>query len=311
MPSFVRRRLLQAVGVAPLTALLGGCAAPLPRNLIATSSPAAQKRLRESMQAHGLAGFKALRDINVSYSGQWRPLVARLQPALVDAGFRGSSQERLLLGDGLVAQAHSGPSGRKQVLRGKLAAPGRPEREQGDVQVWFNDRESLDADARAAAALVADAYLLFLLGPLALTGRDVVLEFGDDASVEGRACRTLQVQLRPGLGFSRLDQIALYVDREDALVRRVRLSLNGLASTQGAVAEVDTLDHIRRHGVAWPTRFAERLLRPIPLLPVHDWRLTGLDVNRGWGVLDIASPSFGGSAARAAATLGGGSSARG
>ena len=51
--------------------------------------------------------------------------------------------------------------------------------------------------------------------------------------------------------------------------------------------------------------FSERLLRPIPLLPVHDWRLIGLDVNRGYGVLDIASPTFGGAALRPALKLGG------
>ncbi|WP_309638124.1 hypothetical protein [Methylibium sp.] len=305
MLCLARRRLLQAARAAPLAVLLGGCAAPLPQTLIGKSSPLALTLLGESIEAHGRTGFQALRDINVGYTGEWRPLIGRLQPALVDAGFRGSSEERLLLGSSLVAQAHTGPSGRKQVLRGSLAAPGRPDRAQGDVQVWFNGQEALDTEKRAAAALVADAYALFLLGPLALVKRDLIVELGDDGAVDGHACRTLQVQLRPGLGFSRLDQVALYIDRDDALMRRVRLSLNGLASTQGAVVEVDTADHVKRHGVMWPTRFSERLLRPIPLLPVHDWRLIGLDVNRGYGVLDIARPTFGGAALRPALKLSG------
>ena len=86
------------------------------------------------------------------------------------------------------------------------------------------------------------------------------------------------------------------------LMRRVRFSLDGLTSTQGAIAEVETFDHVSLHGVRWPTRFYERLLRPLPL-PVHDWRLTGLDVNRGMVAADVAAAAFVGRAAAPAKTL--------
>lgn len=56
------------------------------------------------------------------------------------------------------------------------------------------------------------------------------------------------------------------------------------------------------HGVRWPTRFHERLLRPLPLA-VHDWRLTGLDANRGLDASDVSGVVFGGKAAVPAATL--------
>jgi hypothetical protein len=222
-------------------------------------------------------------DLSVSYAGEWPALVGRLQPALVDSGFRGGSEERLLLRERLVAQAHTGPKGRKQVVR--RAASGA----QGDVRVWFNGEEAGDAERRAAAALVADGYSLFLLGPMLLAQhwmaeRSPVVEL---AGVErlvldgrGHECDVLRARIAPGLGFSESDRLALFIDREEGLMRRVRFTLNGLESTRGAVAEVDASEHATLRGARWPTRLHERLLRPFPL-PVHDWRLTGLDVDRG------------------------------
>lgn len=301
----VRRRLLGAALAAPLMPLLSACASPLPELLGTRSPPAAQARLRDSAQAHGLAAYSALRDVNVSYSGQWRPLIGRLQPVLVDGGFRVSSQERLMPAQGLVAQAHTGLSGSKQVLRrtaifgGGSGSTGG----QGDVRVWFNGEESADADARAAAALVVDGYSLFLLGPLLLADRGLVLELSGTDTVDGRVCDVLHVRLEPGLGFSARERVALLIDRQDALVRSIRFGLEGLASTQGAVAEVELYDHVQRHGVTWPTRFYERLLRPFPRLPVHDWTLTGLDVNRGYGAEALQGPAFSGAAAAVAGAV--------
>jgi hypothetical protein len=294
-----RRRLVAAALATPLLPLLPGCAAPLPVLLGTQASTAAQARLRESAEAHGLAAYPALRDINVSYAGQWRALIGRIQPVLVDGGFRVSSQERLMPAQGLVAQAHTGPSGVKQVLR-HMAREGSGH---GEVQVWFNGEEARDDERRAAAALVTDGYALFLLGPLLLMGRDLVMELGGTESVDGRACDVLNVRLVPGLGFSVMERVALLIDRQDLIMRSVRFSLDGLASTQGAVAEVITYDHVKRHGVVWPTRFYERLLRPFPRLPVHDWKLTGLDVNRGYAVAALSGPTFSGTAAAPAAPL--------
>ena len=121
---------MRAALALPVLPLLHGCAAPLPVSLNAATTPAAQALLKESAEAHGLQAFKAIQDLNVSYAGEWRALIGKLQPALVDAAFRGTSEERLLLREGVVAQAHSGPGGRKQVLRraGEYAF-GRPARE--------------------------------------------------------------------------------------------------------------------------------------------------------------------------------------
>lgn len=301
----IPRRLLLAAPLLPALPLLQGCAAPLPPLSRPESASAAQALLAESAAAHGQAALSGLRDVSISYSGEWRLLVARLQPVLVDAGFRGGSEERLLLREGIVAQAHIGPSGRKQVVR--QTTPGA----QGGVRVWLNGEEASDRDRRAAAALVADGYLLFLLGPMLLAGRwaserTLTMELAGTewVTVDGQRhpCDVLRFRMVPGFGLSDADDLALYIDRPERLMRRVRFTLNALESTRGALAEVDAWGHVTRNGVRWPTRFHEHLLRP-GLLPVHDWRLTGLDLDRGLTVADVTGPSFVDRAAAPAAPL--------
>ncbi|GAC1343002.1 MAG: hypothetical protein NVSMB18_18040 [Acetobacteraceae bacterium] len=286
------RRLLLASLALPA---LQGCSAAIPPPASAPNGAAAAL-LDESAAAHGRQGLAGVGDLSVSYAGEWRALVGRLQPALVDEGYRGTSEERLLLPARLVAQAHTGPAGRKQVLR--RAAPDRA----GDVRVWYDGQETADTDRRHAAALVADGYGVFLLGPMLLAGsrqvRDVEAAEPERIRLDGSLleCDVVRLRLVPGLGLSDDDQLALYIDRATRLMRRVRFTLNGLDGTRGAVAEVDTFDHVAFAGVQWPTRFHEHLLRPFPL-PVHDWRLTGLDLNRGLDPTVLSGPGVTGRAA--------------
>ena len=144
-----RRALL---GALTLPWLVGGCSTPLPLGALPANDADASARLRDSAEAHGLAAYRRLTDINVSYTGQWRPLVGRIQPEVVDEGFRGSSQERLLPLAGITAQAYTGPMGRKQVnwRRGNPASA-----DLGEVAICFNDVRSTDDAAQQAAALVA------------------------------------------------------------------------------------------------------------------------------------------------------------
>ncbi|MDQ3188623.1 MAG: hypothetical protein M3Q28_06940 [Pseudomonadota bacterium] len=71
---------------------------------------------------------------------------------------------------------------------------------------------------------------------------------------------------------------------------------------RGAVAEVDTFEHERRFGVLWSMRSYERVVHPIPI-SAHDWRITGLDVNRGYAPREIVGPEFTNLAAAPAAKL--------
>ncbi len=287
-----------ALGLAVLP-LFAGCSTPLPVVARPPGDAAAAKRLQESAEAHGLAAYRTLTDINVSYGGEWRPLINRIQPELVDAGFRGSSEERLIPSAGVVAQAYTGPRGRKQVSwRRNRMAPN----EVGELTVWFNGVISSDQAAQDTAALVADGYALFLLGPLWLASQDPPMQLAGTESVDGRLCDVVHLWLSPGLGRSATDRLALYIDRTDNITRRMRFTLEGFERTRGAVAEVDTFDHERRFGVLWPIRSYERLVHPFPL-PVHDWRLTGLDVNRGYSVKDVIGSEFTGAAARPATLI--------
>jgi len=300
-PDLLRRRLVQASLALPAAPLLVACAAPMPVSLNTTTTPAARALLMESAQAHGLAAFQALRDVSVRYEGEWRALIGRIQPAIVDASFRASSEERLLLREGIVAQAHTGPGGRKQVLR--RSVPGG----QGDIRVWFNGEEARDVERRSAAAIVVDNYSLFLLGPLLLADRSWAdrvsgMEIAGVEWVADQQCDVLRMHIAPGNGFSSHDRLALFIDRKERLMRRIRFTLDGFAGTLGAIAETETFDHQTLHGVRWPTRFYERVVRPIRL-PAHDWRLTGLDVNRGLQARELAGSTFSGAAMAPAGRL--------
>lgn len=284
-----------------LPGLVTACSSPLPLVDAPPADAQALAILHASAQAHGLEAYRRSTDINVSYQGHWRPLVNRIQPEVVDAGFRGSSEERLMPRLGLVAQAYTGPMGRKQVSwrRGGTSAEGqRP----GQVKVWFNGVPSADIAAQDAASLVAEGYGLFLLGPLWLVERGLGMRMGGTERVDGRDCDVIDIWMAPGLGRSTLDRVALCVDRADGIVRRIRFTLEGFANTRGAVAEVDSFDHQRRFGILWPMRSHERIVHPIAL-PAHDWQVTGLDVNRGYAASDLAGPVFTGAAAAPAARL--------
>jgi hypothetical protein len=128
-PDSARRRLLVAATAVPLLpafGVLGGCAtAPIEPAVpeIEASDPAAIALLADCAAAHGLPGWRRVHDLNVSYRGEWRALIGRLQPELVDARFRASSQERLLPADGLIAQTHlSAPAA---TSRSCVASPAR------------------------------------------------------------------------------------------------------------------------------------------------------------------------------------------
>ena len=291
------RRAVLGIATLPLAGSLGGCATPLPLDQRPQPSPAGAARFGDSAQAHGLLAYRGLSDINVSYDGAWRPFIEAVQPVVVDAGFRGRSQERLLPAVATVAQAYSGPRGAKQVLwqRGRDVAGSR-------VAVWFNGRPSTDEAARRAAAVVAECYGLFLLGPLWLAGRQLPWQVDGTERVDGRLCDVLQAWLTPGLGLSPQDRVTLCIDRDSSITRRMRFTLEGYAGTQGAVAETDTFEHARRFGVLWPMRSYERVAHPISL-PAHDWHITGLDVNRGYGSDALAGPEFSGAAAAPATAL--------
>ncbi len=299
--SFTATRWTRRGFIAASLPWLAACTTPLP--LVVPNDPpddaSARSLLHDSANVHGLAAYRGLHDINISYAGQWRPLIGRIQPAIVDAGYRGGSQERLLPREGTTAQLYRGPVGEKKVLWRRGAGVGEQADALGRVAVWRNGDPVADEASLRAAALVAEAYSLFLLGPLWLLERGTTFRSGGAEQVDGRTCDVVEASVRPGLGLVAFDRVAVCIDRADRVARRVRFTLEGTENSAGAVAEVDTFEHERRFGVLWPMRSHERVAHPFRL-PAHDWRITGLDVDRGYGLADLAGPRLTGLAAAAA-----------
>jgi len=272
------------------TALLAGCAA-FPEPTSDRSTADGRRLLEDAARAHGWGAYQRLKDISVSYDGHWYSTVKRLQPVLVDSQFRGTSEERIIIAERRIGQTHRGPGGTKHVARSS-----------DDIEVWFNDRRELDGEKRAAAALVADGYRLFLLGPIYLLEREALVEHAGMETLDGVEYERLFARLRPGLGYAREDRVMLWIDKQTGLTHRLWISADGMPTTQGVIAEIDLRDYREIAGVHWPTRFFERLKRPFPL-DVHRWHVVGLDVDRGYSAADIAGQSFRGAAARPASPL--------
>jgi hypothetical protein len=280
--------------LAPLAILLIAACSSGPRIHNATvvaSEPAAMRLLQEAREAHGGKAIERVRDISVRYEGKWGSIGPRFQPELVDKQFRRDSEERLIISPRVIAQRHSGPSGGKQVLReGSL------------TRVSYNGVADSTDLTRQAAALVADAYQLFLLGPFYFDRPGVVLQVAKQSSVDGQMCDELLAVLKPGIGDSSEDRVLLSIDRNTKQLRRLRMTLNGLDSTQGAEVDVTFREHRTVGGILWPTDFEERIRVPFDL-HAHSWKLRGMDLNRGLTRDDLSGQMWTEKASRPASRL--------
>lgn len=97
-PTLLRRHLLGRALAVPLSPLLAlaGCAAPWPEVPAGTGSSSARARLREAAEAHGLAGWQQLRDVNLGFDTLPWPAVQGLQSG-------GPAQLRMLPASGALA----------------------------------------------------------------------------------------------------------------------------------------------------------------------------------------------------------------
>lgn len=264
---------------------MSGCINPLPTTKAEESDAQAMALLRESADAHGgLDRYNQLHDIAVSYDGQWLNNVWKFQEVLVDKGYRKASQERVVLRSEhsawpVVAQRHTGPDGIKEVLwDGK-----RTHLMYGDGPGVDVLKDSKDVEVYSeAATVVAEAYRMFLTAPFYFLQRpgEVVVVPAKPDTVNGVACDQVLVRLEPGLGSSAADHVLVAIGKDDRLVHRVRFSLKGYRKTRNATADVVLSRHVTVAGLVWPTHFLETVRFPIDL-EVHDWSMTGLDVDRG------------------------------
>ena len=277
---------------AAVAGLLSACSSPqICTRALGKTDPAAKALLAASQDAHGKKAFAKVRDVSVRYEGKWAAVGPKLQPVLADTKFRRGSEERLLIASRVMMQEHSGPGGKKIVVR-------KP----GTVAVAYNGVASNDAEASRAAALVADAYTLFLLGPFYFDRPGVVLAPNGEAVVDKAKCEQVLAVLRPGFGMAKEDRVILFIDRKTKQLRRVRMTLNGVESTRGAEVDVTLRDFRNIGGIVWPTDFDERIRVPFDL-HAHHWRMLGLDTNRGMNASDLAVSGFKGRATKPAAAL--------
>jgi hypothetical protein len=283
---------------------LGACSTiPLP--LRSESSAAALALLEATQQAHGKDSFAAIKDIAVSYDGKWYTLVTKIQPLVTDPQFRGSSEERMILDrsqNRLVAQTFKGPSGTKLVVKRASKSEATGAASFGEVAIAYNGKQNQDDAVNAATHLVLEAYQLFLY-PAFYVQRATWFETAGTAFVNGYECDLLLAVMRPGIGASKEDRVMLYIDKKERLVRRTRLTLEGTATTRGAVVDTDLSDFVTIAGVKWPSKFYEDLVTPFRGLPAHLFWLTGLDVNRGLTNTDFINNEFSAKAGIKAAPL--------
>ncbi len=278
--------------IAALAGLLTACASPqISTREITKSEPGAVALVAASQRAHGGKAFAKVRDVSVRYEGRWASIGPRFQPVLADTQFRRGSEERLLVGPRITAQEHSGSAGKKLVVR-----------EPGKVTVSSNGALSEDAEIKRAAALVADAYTLFLLGPFYFDRPGVVLARNGGAVVENAVCDEVLAVLRPGFGMAEEDRVILFIDRATKQLRRVRMTLSGLESARGAEVDVTFRGFRTIGGIVWPTDFDERIRVPFDL-HAHHWRMLGLEINRGFRASDLKVGGFEGRATPSTAAL--------
>ncbi len=279
--------LLAAIG-----SILASCASPqVSLRPVERSDSRAAALVAASQRAHGGKAFAKVRDLSVRYEGEWAPIGPRFQPVLADTKFRHGSEERFLVQERVMAQEHTGPAGKKVVLR----TPGK-------VTVTYNGALSDDEEARRAAALVADAYTMFLLGPFYFDRPGVVFSSAGEAMVDDLLCDKVLAVLRPGFGFAGEDRVVLFIDRASKQLRRVRMTLNGLESTRGAEVDVTFREFREIDGILWPTDFDERIRVPFRL-HAHHWKMTGITINSNFRAADLTVAGWKDRAAIPAAPL--------
>ncbi len=248
--------------------LAAGCAS-VPLSTHDGSDARAVELLHQAANAEGSNALLRLAAVDVRYHGEWgADIVAKVQPVLVDKQFRGNSKERYAVADRSVEQYHTGPGGQKYVKRTPTT-----------TRVAYNNIDNADSDVQDAAALVADGYRMFLFGPAFFLERHAVVQSLGTSSVDDMDCDDLLAVLRPGIGNSVEDRVIVSIDRGKHFVRRVRMTVEGMQSTKGAVADVYLRNPIRIAGVVFPTVFDEELKSPFDV-NVHHWQITDIDLEK-------------------------------
>ena len=243
----------------------------LPRPVVEPGSENDSEAIRLLQGSSKQSGdpWQRLKKIEVTYDGEWSTFAERTQPVLVDSGYRKGSTETYTPRLDKVLQLHRGAEGTKRVLR-------TPE----DVRVSRNGTAVVDEEELQAAALVADAYVMFTFGSSVLRERGTGWRVIGQRSLNGERCQLVSGSFRPGFGMSASDGVIAWIGEDSKRLHRVQFTLNGLATTAGADVDVTFGDfQPGAHGTEWPRHFVERVRRPLDM-KAHEWRMTGLKIAR-------------------------------
>jgi len=281
--------------IVPVAALLlGGCATPFPIATADFRHPDGRDGaavLATTLVAHGGDLRARGGDIASAVTGEWSPLITRIQPLVTDHRWRIDAQERLLPAAEVHTIRWTGPAGEKIVMRTPTA-----------VRVFYNGIESFDDDVLASSAMTSDAFQLFLCGPSFIAWRASRLERLADVQEDGRTLHRVLAVLEPGFGRSPRDEVVLLVDARDHRLWRVWFTLEGFRTTRGATADVTFLRYQSFAGLLLPVGFDERVRAPISL-HAHAWHTVGLDLDRGLTASDVTGVQWSEKAARPAAAV--------
>lgn len=254
-----------------LAILVSACANKFPTpalNAYNSKELSAEQIFARTFKVHGGQALDSLNDVNVALSGQWKTLIKRIQPLVTDFNFRVKSEERLFPNQGGYIAFYTGPGGNKKVVR-------TPD----SIDVYYNGIASTDPEVLSSTALTADAFLLFLVGPLALANWQDKFTRLADITYQGKTYYRLHLYRFPGFGFSESDQVVLWVDPDTNRTHMIQITLEGHSTTQGAHVEVEYLDYVQQGDYLFPSKFFERVNAPIAI-DAHAWHLTGFDINR-------------------------------
>lgn len=292
-PASRRQWLAGALGW-PLAAL-AGCATPWPETPTGPGSPSALARLRESALAHGLTNWQQVQDLSIDL---------RRSPERRQGAAAGTLQLRCLPALGLLAWRDQGLGPPQQGWRRWASPAGAGSHaDRPTVKLWQAGQADSDPARLQAAASQADLLRWLLLGPMALVDTRQPVNWAEPATLEGRRCDqvTLDAPALPGdTGISRL---ALFIDRDQGLMRRLRVMSIAEQGQAGAQAATwDLPDPILLHGLHWPRR-CQRMAPSRLGSEAANWQLVGLDLDRGLRASDVASTPMGAAATAPAAAL--------
>lgn len=282
--------------------LLNACATPMLRPAEVDSKDQALKPLvtdiqsaamlfKKTLAAHGGASLSSLNDVNLSVTGNWGFIPARVMPKVADKTYRVSSEERYLPNKGIYAAFYNGPAGTKKVVR----TP-------NSVDVFYNGEVPTDKELLQATAMTSDAFLLFSLGPLALNRYKTDFKRLPDGKLNNKNYHRIYSKIAPGLGYADEDEVVLWIDPKTHLTYSLEVTLKGFKATQNAHVNVIYLDYFTHQGFVIPKRVDERVLAPINA-HAHSWTVTGFDINRGLQLRDLTGKNWQGAARKAAKTI--------